>query len=178
MTRQTQTILYHTLPAVFWLLAGACCVLAWFLSPSPAGMVWDLYLPAALVLVVLLVVTRIQRHASSVEQCLWVGLLLGLAALWLPTVLFLVLPVWGYLIYRNIFSFRSFLSTLVGFAFVAIWTAIFLFCVSGSAVSGPLSVSTSTGFSFFSNLLSWLPVAALSSAFIASSAARHILRLR
>jgi hypothetical protein len=167
--------LYHTLPAVFWLLAGACCVLAWFLSPSPSGKVWDLYLPAALVLVVLLVVTRIQRHASSVEQCLWVGLLLGLAALWLPTVLFLVLPVWGYLIYRNIFSFRSFLSTLVGFAFVAIWTAVFLFCVSGSAVSGSF---TSTGISFFSNLLSWLPVAAVSSAFIASSATRHALRLR
>ena len=72
----------------------------------PEGYWWG-YLSAALTLIGIFILSRIQRHTRSVEQCFQVAVLLGIAAYWLPSIVFLILPIWGYLYYKNLFEFRS-----------------------------------------------------------------------
>ena len=84
------------------------------------------YLVAVLVLWVIWIISRIKRHTSSVEECFLVAVLLGVASYWLPTVVFVIVPVWGYLIYQNLFGLRACLSSLMGFAVVVIWAAVFV----------------------------------------------------
>ena len=116
MRRRTQKVLYILLPVVFWLLAigGSLVPLLIFGFRGVPGNYYFGYPVSLVVLLCIYIVSRILRHASSVEQCFQVSLLLGIASYWLPTLLFVILPIWGYLIYRNLFSFRSFLSSLVG----------------------------------------------------------------
>ena len=114
------------------------------------------------------IIRRIKRHTNSVEECLQVSLLLGIAAYWLPSVLFLILPIWGYLIYQNLFSLRSFLSTLIGFAIVAIWLILL-------SQVWPQTFHLSP---FTSNLYFWIPTGAAIFAWLASTIARQILRVR
>ena len=104
MKRRTQTILYHLLPVVFWLLAIGGSILF--------DREWPGYVVALTALLCVLIIGRIKRHTSSVEECFQVALLLGVVSYWLPTVLFLILPIWGYLIYQNLFSLRSFFATV------------------------------------------------------------------
>ena len=98
------------------------------------------------------------------------AIVLGIASYWLPTVLFLTLVFWGYLIYRNLFSMRSFLATLTGYAAVAIWAAVFI--VMGW-ISNPWAA-------FFAkeNALGWIPLGAILLAWLFSTIARQILRVR
>lgn len=173
MKRHTQVILYHLLPAVFWLLAiGGSLVptLPFLNSPFSTFNYYCGYLVAALVLFCILIIGRIRRHSSSVEQCFQVALLLGIASYWLPTVLFLIIPVWAYLIYQNLFSFRSFLSTLIGLAVVAIWAALFIW----------FGWIANTWMDFFAkeNALGWIPLGAILIAWLASTIARQTLRVR
>lgn len=179
MKRHTQTILYHTLPIAFWLLAGLVCVLPWgiaFIHTSlyPSSLLPYL-LPAVVVLVGLWILTSIKRHGSAVEQCFWIGILLGIASYWLPTILFLVLPAWIYLYYRRLMDSHAFAATWIGLALVAIWAAVLIFFPFK-----PEGLIANPWVNFFdpATLWSWIPIGAVLFAFIASSIARANLQIR
>ena len=159
MKRQTQEILYHLLPVVFWLLAIGGSVLFY--------REWQGYVVALLALICAWLIRRIKRHASSEEECFVVAILLGIAAYWLPSVLFLILPVWAYLIYQNLFSFRSFLASLIGFAVVAIWIGI-----------GMYFSLFALHFSLANNLFAWIPTGAVLLAWLGTTIVRQTLRVR
>lgn len=166
MRRSTQNTLYHLLPVVFWLLAIGGIVLWEYCFTSSLF----LLLPAGLALVAVLIIRRIPRHTESVNQCFNVALLLGIASYWLPTVLFLALPIWGYLVYQNLFNLRSFCATLLGLALVAVWAAV---AVHMGWIANPWA-------SFFSieNARGWIPTGAVLIAWLASTIARQTLRVR
>ena len=168
MKRHTQVILYHLLPVVFWLLAIGGSLVPFFLSWN-VNYLWG-YLPAFIALLCVWIIGSIRRHTNSVEQCFQVALLLGIASYWLPTILFLIIPIWAYLIYQNLFSFRSFLATLIGLAVIAIWAAIFI----------RLRWIDNPWMDFFAkeNAWGWIPTGALLLAWLASTIARQILRVR
>jgi len=93
--------------------------------------------------------------------------LLGISSYWLPSVLFLLLPIWGYLIYQNLFNLRAFLATLIGLAFVAAWvTVLHLLHI----LQYPLEIAY--------NWYVWIPTGAVLLAFIATTIARQTLRVR
>ncbi|MBO7459221.1 MAG: hypothetical protein J6T80_08225 [Paludibacteraceae bacterium] len=173
MKRHTQVILYHLLPVVFWLLAIGGSLVPLILRSGEAGFavhyLWS-YLVAAIVMLCFLVVGRVRRHESSVEQCFLVAILLSIASFWLPSVLFVILPVWIYLIYRNIFDLRSFVATLLGFALVAVWVVLFIYL---GWLSNPWA-------QFFAkeSAYGWIPVGAIFIAWFASTIARQNLRVR
>ena len=169
MKRSTQNILYHTLPIVFWLLAGLVCVLPWFfhLSPLTSHLSPLNYLPALFALIAVMIVHHIPRHGSAIEPCFRIALLLGIAAYWLPSVVFLVLPIWVYLIYRNLFNLRVFTATLIGLVTVAIWMMVFHYL---SLFTFPKKKKK--------NLWNWLPTGSLLFAYIASTISRQNLRVR
>jgi hypothetical protein len=173
VTRATQNMLYHLLPAVFWLLAiGGALVPLLPVSHLPFSIsrYCSGFLIALVVLICIRIVSRIQRHTDSIEECFQVALLLGIASYWLPSVLFLILPVWGYLIYRNLFSFRSFLATLIGLSVVAVWAFIL---IAIGWIANPWA-----GFFAAKNALGWIPLGAVLLAWLASTIARQILRVR
>jgi len=159
MKRHTQEILYHLLPVVFWLLAIGGSVLFY--------REWQGYVVAVLALISVFIISRIKRHTDSIEECFQVAVLLGIASYWMPSVLFLIIGIWFYLIYQNLFSFRSFLATLIGLAFVAVWIAI-----------GTYFSLFTFHFSLAYSLYAWIPTGAFILAYIASTTARRILRVR
>ena len=173
MKRSTQTLLYHLLPAVFWLLA-----IGGSLIPMLPSLNFQLstfnyysgYWVAAIVLIILVFIGNIKRHASSVEECFVMALLLGIASYWIPTVVFLTIPVWAYLIYRNIFSGRSLLATLLGYTLVAIWATI---AILFGWIANPW-----VHFFALENALGWIPLGAILLAWLASTIVRQILRAR
>ena len=176
MRRHTQIVLYNLLPVVFWLLAigGSLVPLILHFTPHTSSLVplsylWG-YLTAALALISIWIIGRIKRHTSSVEQCFQVALLLGIASYWLPTVLFLILPIWAYLIYQNLFSFRSFLATLIGLAVVAIWAALFIWF--GWIANPWMDIFAKE------NAWGWIPTGAALIAWLSSTIAQQILRVR
>lgn len=158
-------MLYHLLPIVFWLSAAGGIVL-WVLF-APFDFHPSALLPAALSLLAVWIISRIKRHTSSEEECFQVALLLGIAAYWMPSVLFLIIPVWGYLIYMNLLGWRSFFATLIGLAVVAIWAAVISLV---TPFAFPLSIDY--------NLWVWVPTGSILVAWLASKIARHILQLR
>lgn len=164
MTRSTQKILYHLLPVTAWLLAIGGIIL------------WEIYnvqftiynyIPALLAWIAVLIIHIIPRHGDSVEPCFKVGLLLGIAAYWLPSVVFLMIPAWGYLIYRNLFGMRPFLASIIGLATVAIWVA----------VGNKFSIFN-LQFSIANNLFAWIPTGAILLAWLISTIVRQTLRER
>jgi len=166
-------MLYHLLPVAFWLLASGGSAVPFLLpvqdSLPPLAYAFC-YIPAVIAILCFLIIRRIQRHASSVEECFQVGLLLGIASYWMPSVLFLLIPVWGTLIYRNIFSFRSFLSTLIGLSLVTIWAVI---AVKMGWIGNPWA-------EFFAprNNWAWIPTGSFLLAYVASAIARHVFLVR
>jgi len=174
MKRQTQVILYHLLPAVFWLLAiGGALVplLLWTDIDGSSNYNYHYgFLVSVLVLVCIGIIRRIKRHSTSMEECFQVALLLGVASYWLPTVLFLIIPIWGYLIYQNLFSFRSWVATLIGWAVVAVWAAVL---VATGYIANPWADFFAT-----ENALGWIPLGAILLAWLASTIARQTLRVR
>ena len=75
-----------------------------------------------------------------------------------------------YLIYQNLFSFRAFIATLIGYAVVAIWAAIFI--VLGW-IANPWAHFFAT-----ENAWGWIPTGAILLAWLASTIARQTLRVR
>ena len=165
MKRHTQHRLYHLLPVVFWLLAIGGSVLPLFPFFPLRYLFWA-FIPAGVALLCVWIIGRIKRHTNSIEECLQVALLLGVAAYWLPTVVLLIIPIWLYLIYHNLFSFRAFLATLIGFAIVAIW--MWIISQLSTFHLSPLT----------SHLDYWLPTGLLVTAYLGSTIARRILRVR
>ena len=157
-------LLYHLLPVAFWLLAIGGIVL---------GEIYNLqftiynYIPAVLVLISTLIIRHISPHTDPIVQCFQVSLLLGLASYWLPSVLFLMIPVWVYLVYRRLFSLRAFSASLIGFACLAVWMVVLSF----------FQLST-FHFQLSTNLFAWIPIGSVLFAYIASTIARQILRVR
>lgn len=175
MKRATQNRLYHLLPIVFWLLAagGAAvpAIIAYSRQPFVINPHYLWGFPAALIaLLCVWIIRRIERHTSSVEQCFQVAVLLGIASYWLPTVLFLLLPIGGYLIYQNLFNLRSFMAALTGVALVAVWAAVAVY----------MGWINNIWAAFFdaNNAWGWVPTGAALIAYIASTTARQILRVR
>ena len=179
MTRHTQTILYHTLPIAFWLLAGLVCALPWGLTFVNSALcppsLLSYLLPSVVVLTGLWILTSIKRHGSAVEPCFWIGILLGIASYWLPTVLFLVVPAWIYLYYRRLMNVHAFSAIFVGLIFVAIWAAVLIY---NPWMTSGLLKNTWADFFAWDTLWAWLPIGAVLFAFIASSIARTNLRIR
>ena len=157
-------LLYHLLPVAFWLLAIGGIVL---------GEIYNLqftiynYIPALLVLISTLIIRHISPHTDPIVQCFQVSLLLGLASYWLPSVLFLMIPVWVYLVYRRLFSLRAFSASLIGFACLAVWMVVLSF----------FQLST-FNFQLSTNLFAWIPIGSVLFAYTASTIARQILRVR
>jgi hypothetical protein len=173
MKRRTQLALYHLLPVVFWLLAIGGCVLPFIFSPVLSQAGWkNLYLliPALVVMLCMTIIGRLRLHDSSVEQCFITAIMLGVASFWLPTLLFFIIPVWIYLTYRNLFSMQSFTASLLGYALVAVWAAIFIWL---GWISNPWA-------DFFAkeNAYGWIPVSAFIIARFAATTARQNLRVR
>ncbi|MBQ6723738.1 MAG: hypothetical protein IJQ84_04395 [Paludibacteraceae bacterium] len=165
MKRSTQTLLYHLLPIVFWLLAIGGIVLWEILSTFNLQL--STYIPAVLVLLSMLIIRHIPRHTDSTTQCFQVALLLGLASYWAPSVLFLMIPIWGYLIYQRLFSLRAFSASLIGFACMAVWIVVL----------NQLHITHYT-LHIVNNLFAWIPTGSVLFAYIASTIARQILRVR
>lgn len=194
MKRSTQTLLYHLLPVVFWLLAiGGSLVpllisaVSGQLSESDvannhvlSGLDFHLpfstfnyckgYIVAAIVLLCIFIISRIRRHTDSVEECFLVAVLLGIASYWIPSVIFLTLPIIIWLYYHHLFELRGMVAIFIGYAFVAIWSAIFIWM---GWLENPWAL-------FFDpvNLWAWIPAGAILLAWIASAIARTTLRLR
>lgn len=162
MKRSTQNTLYYLLPVLFWLSAVGGSILAY--------RQWSGYIVTLIALLAVHIIHRIPRRAESVEQSFQVAVLLGIASYWMPTVLFLIVPIWLYLIYQNIFSLRSFVATFIGLALVAVWAAL-------AIMMGWLP---NAWMDFFAskNALGWIPVGAFLIAYIASTIARQTLRER
>lgn len=167
MKRHTQSILYHLLPVVIWLLAigGAVVPLLPFcaLELSPISYL----IPVAVVFFATFLLTSLKRHASSVETCFIVAVLLGAASYWLPTILFLAIPACIYLQMRNLLTLRSVTAFLLGYALVAIWMTVLVF----------LSIFNYQ-FSFTENAYGWIPIGAVLLAWTAATIVRRNLRVR
>ena len=164
MKRQTQEILYHLLPVVFWLLAAGGMVL-WEMYNVQFTMYN--YIPGIVCLISALLLTHIKRHVNAVVPSFQVAVLLGIAAYWLPSVLFLILPVWIYLVYRHLFDLRTFTAMLIGFALVAIWIAV-----------GSIFQIVDFKFQISANLFVWIPTGIILLAWLGSTIVRQTLRVR
>lgn len=168
-------MLYHLLPVVIWLLAiggSAVPIILQFILPYytfPNNYLWA-YLVAAIVLLCLIIIGHIKRHESSTEECFGVAVLLGIGSYWLPSVVFLILPIWIYLIHQNLFHFRNALASIIGFAFVAVWASIAIFM-------GWIPCPWATFFSI-ENAYGWIPTSAVLLAWFSSTIVRRILRVR
>jgi len=168
-------LLYHLLPVVFWLLAIGGTLVPVVLSLSTfdfhlsTNYYWG-FLVVSIVLVCITILGRILRQTSTVEQCFQVAVLLGIASYWLPTVLFLILPMIGYLYYRHLFDRHSFLAMLVGFGMVAVWAAVLIFL---GWIANPWAA-----FWAIENAWGWIPAGAVLLAWLASTIARQNLRER
>ena len=174
MKRATQTMLYHLLPVVLGLLAigGSAipAIIAFVLhSALSPNYLWG-FLVAVIAMFCVFLVLRIERHTSSVEQCFQVAVLLSIASYWLPTVLLLLLPIGGYLIYQNLFNLRSLTAMLLGVALVAVWAAVAVY----------MGWIANTWAAFFDpkNAWGWIPTGAALIAYITSTIVRQILRVR
>ena len=164
MKRQTQEILYHLLPVVFWLLAAGGMVL-WEMYNVQFTMYN--YIPGIVCLISALLLTHIKRHENAVVPSFQVAVLLGIAAYWLPSVLFLILPVWIYLGYRHLLDLRAFTAMLIGFALVAIWIAV-----------GNIFSIFNFQFSITNNLFVWIPTGIILLAWLGATIVRQTLRVR
>ena len=172
MTRQTQKLLYHLLPVAFWLLAiGGIVLWHWFYLQTPItnhkSQITN-YIPALLALVSALIIRHIPRHQTAEEPAFQASVLLGVAAYFLPSVLVLLLPMWVYLLYRHLYSWRVFFASLIGVALVAIWVMVLSYL-------RPESFQLST-FNF--QLSRWIPTGTCLLAYIGSTIVRQTLRER
>ena len=165
MKRQTQTLLYHLLPVAFWLLAIGGIVL-WETIFNFQFSIFN-YLPALAALLSVTIIRRIPRHTDSVQQCFQVAILLGIASYWLPSVVFLIIPIWIYLIWQNLFNLRSFLATFIGLGLVAVWLVVF----------NQLQI-TNYQLQIAYNLYAWIPTGAILLAWLGTTIVRQTLRVR
>ena len=164
MKRQTQTLLYHLLPVAFWLLAIGGIVI-WEMYHLPFTIYH--FVPALAALLSVTIVRHIPRHTDSIQQCFQVAVFLGIASYWLPSVVFLIIPIWIYLIWKSIFNLRSFLATFIGLGLVAVWMVVLEF----------LHLTHYTLHLAY-NLYAWFPTGAILLAWLGTTIVRQTLRVR
>ena len=164
MKRQTQTLLYHLLPVTFWLLAIGGIVI-WEMYHLPFTICH--FIPAMAALLSVTIIRRIPRHTDSIQQCFQVAVFLGIASYWLPSVVFLIIPIWIYLIWKNLFNFRSLLATFIGLGLVAVWMVVLEF----------LHLTHYTIHLAY-NLHAWFPTGAVLLAWLGTTIVRQTLRVR
>ena len=164
MKRQTQTLLYHLLPVAFWLLAIGGIVI-WEMYHLPFTIYH--FIPALAALLSVTIVRHIPRHTDSIQQCFQVAVFLGIASYWLPSVVFLIIPIWIYLIWKSIFNLRSFLATFIGLGLVAVWMVVLEF----------LHLTHYTLHLAY-NLYAWFPTGAILLAWLGTTIVRQTLRVR
>ena len=177
MNRHKATILSRVLPIVFWTLAVAGCVGIPFLLDSiglqdPTFNVnyWWGFASTALVLFIIVILQRLDRHEIAIRDAYSTALLLGIASYWLPSVLFLIIPILFFLIARNHFNFRSFTAILIGFATVAIWATVAIY----------MGWIPNNWARFFAPEMAWgwIPVGVILTAWLSSTIVRQTLRVR
>lgn len=177
MNRHKATILSRVLPIVFWTLAVAGSVGIPFLlsalevqSPDFNESYWWGFAVSALVMAVIGILKKLDRHEIAIQEAFSSSLLLGIASFWLPTVLFLTIPVIIFLIYYNHFSFRSFTAIIIGYATVAIWATV-------AIVLGWIPNNWAI---FFSSSIAWgwIPLGSILLAWLGSTIVRQSLRVR
>lgn len=177
MNRHKATILSRVLPIVFWALAVAGSVGIPFLlsalevqSPDFNENYWWGFAVSALVMAVIGILKKLDRHEIAIQEAFSSSLLLGIASFWLPTVLFLTIPIIFFLVYRNHFSFRSFTAILIGFATVAIWATV-------AIVLGWIPNNWAI---FFSSSIAWgwIPLGSILLAWLGSTIVQQTLRVR
>ena len=177
MNRHKVTILSRVLPIVFWTLAVAGSVGIPFLlsalevqSPDFNENYWWGFAVSALVMAVIGILKKLDRHEIAIQESFGSALLLGIASYWLPSVLFLTIPIIIYLVYRNHFSFRSLLALIIGFATVAIWATV-------AIVLGWIPNNWAI---FFSSSIAWgwIPLGSILLAWLGSTIVRQSLRVR
>lgn len=173
LTRQTSNILYHLLPIVFWLLAGGVCIYCAFFSQTFVLSRTAYFAHLILYILILSILVHVRRRDTSIEACFQIGFLLSIAAYWLPPVIVLLVPIWIYFIVIQSFSFRAFLSSLIGVAVVALYAFIAVRC---NWISNPWHYLWSGQYAF--RWAEWLPLIALIVAWIASTIARRNLHAR
>ena len=177
MNRHKATILSRVLPIVFWALAVAGSVGIPFLlsslelqSPDFNENYWWGFAATALVLTIIVILQKLDRHEIAIQEAFSSALLLGIASFWLPTVLFLIIPIIFFLIYRNHFVFRSFTAMIIGFATVAIWATVAIL----------LGWIPNSWAFFFSPTIAWgwIPLGSILLAWLGSTIVRQTLRVR
>lgn len=178
MTYRTRMILYRLLPIVFWLLAisgGVIPLVLYYTGVIPLSSVAHRsYLfgifGAGVTIYLFSLMAHIPRHTSSVNECFKMALLLGMISYGMPTILFLTFPIWIYLIRQNVFSFRAFSSTILGYTILAI----------NAAVGVWLGWISNTWANFFAIdcLWGWIPVGSVIFGYLAATIARQTLRVR
>ncbi len=177
MTYQTRVILRRTLPVAFWLLAlgGSIAVpliLQSFNPPifKPSDNYWWGFLVAFILLLVLYIAKRLDRHQPSSQENFQMAVLLGVASYWLPTVVFVTIPMWFFCATRFAFNFRSFLATLLGYSAVAVHAALFVY----------LGWIHNVWADFFSPdyMWGWIPTGAIFLAWLGTTIVYKILRER
>ncbi|MDY6379306.1 MAG: hypothetical protein SPK90_00720 [Bacteroidales bacterium] len=177
MNRHKATILSRVLPIVFWTLAVAGSVGIPFLlsalevqSPDFNENYWWGFAVSALVMAVIGILQKLDRHEIAIQEAFSSSLLLGIASFWLPTVLFLTIPIIFFLVYRNHFSFRSFTAMIIGFSTVAIWATVAIL----------LGWIPNNWAIFFSPTIAWgwIPLGSILLAWLGSTIVRQSLRVR
>ena len=171
MTYNPRILLRRLLPAIFWLLAlgGSIAIPLIFRLHLPANYWWG-FIPAACVLLCIVIAKHIDRHESYVRQMFQITAILGIVSYWLPTILFAILPFYIYAIWKGTMNFRAFLAILIALAMDALYAAIFIY----------LGWISNTWLHFFEPdyAWGWIPVGTVSVAWFASTIARQILRER
>ena len=171
MTYQTRVLLRRGLPVLFWLLAiGSCIAIPLGIGSDVPGNYWWGFAAGVCILLSCHALGKVDRHNPSAEEIFATSVLLSIASYWLPTVLFLLIPAWGFLIYVNAFSHKSLLATLLGCGTVAIYAVILVY----------FGLIENAWASFFSaaHAWGWIPAGAMWLAWLGSTIARQILRER
>lgn len=164
---------YHLLPVVFWLLAIGGTLVPFLPITNhqlPITNYRSGYWVALIVLICIAIIKRIKRHETSMEECFLVALLLGICSYWIPTVVVLIIPVWGYLYARNLFSTRSLVASLLGFTTVALWAVVLV------AIGWIENVWAS--FFALDKLWGWIPLGAILLAWLGTRSVHNTLRPR
>lgn len=171
MTYNQRILLRRLLPVAFWLLAlGGTIALPLLIHANLSANYWLGFIPAAIMLIAIVIAKSIDRHESYVNRMFRITMWMGIASYWLPTILFLILVFWGYAIWKATASFKAFLAIIIALAMDAIYASIFIY----------LGWINNTWAHFFEPDLQWgwIPVAAIASAWLASTIARLLLRER
>ena len=147
------------------------------LSTINSSNYWWGFVPTSLILTVILVLQHIDRHEIAVWQSFLSSLLIAIASYWLPTILFMLIPVIAFLIHGNHFNMRAFTAMLLGIATIAIWSLAFYLMKYYGISPFPFRFPWAHFFEA-EQAWGWIPTGSFLLAWLASTIARETLRMR